>query len=309
MSEPDKASTNEPDRATTGAPDRASGSIPDPARADDPRVTALASLVAIVDRLREPDGCPWDLEQTEASMAPYAVEEAHELAEAIAESSATAVAAEAGDCLTVLMLICRIAEQGGRFDLGSAARAASEKLVRRHPHVFGAAEAGTAGEVLESWEDIKRQERAAAEEDTSALAGVPRGLSALHRASRVCQKAVAAGFHWEDARGALGKVEEELRELVEVLPEDALRSSARPTLDPAVRARVEHELGDLLMASAFLGGYLQLDPEALCRAALGRFEARFRNMEGQFDGPLAGHTLAEMMSAWVRAKDELRDTE
>ena len=280
-------------------------SVPEAVPADDPRLSALASLIAIVDRLRAPDGCPWDLEQTEASMAPYAVEEAHELAEAIAESSAEAAASEAGDCLTVLMLICRIAEQSERFDLGAAARSATEKLVRRHPHVFGTATAGSAGEVLESWEDIKRRERADAKEDTSALAGVPKGLSSLHRARRVCQKAVAAGFHWEDARGALGKVEEELEELIEVLPEASLKSSARPQLDPEVRERVEHELGDLLMASAFLGGYLQLDPEAMCRSALGRFEARFRNMEGQFDGPLNERSLAEMMAAWVRAKAEL----
>ncbi len=284
-------------------------SVPAPVPADDPRLSALAELMAIIDRLRAPDGCPWDLEQTEASMAPYAVEEAHELAEAVREAGAPAAAAEAGDCLTVLMLIGRIAEQGGRCDLGGAARSASEKLIRRHPHVFGTATAGSAGEVLESWEEIKRRERADANEDTSALAGVPKGLSALHRASRVCQKAVAAGFHWEDARGALGKVEEELEELIEVLPEASLRSSARPQLDPAVRARVEHELGDLLMASAFLGGYLQLDPEAMCRAALARFEARFRNMEGQFDGPLSERSLKEMMAAWVQAKAELSDGE
>jgi len=298
-SEPGPVPTQGPTQGSTPGP------IPDAVPPDDPRLSALASLIAIVDRLRDPGGCPWDLEQTEASMAPYAIEEAHELAEAIADSGASAVAAEAGDCLTVLLLICRIAEQGGRYDLGTAARAASEKLVRRHPHVFGTADAGSAGEVLESWEETKRQERAPASEDTSALAGVPRGLSALHRASRVCQKAVAAGFHWEDARGALGKVEEELAELIEVLPEEALRSSARPSLPANTRARVEHELGDLLMATAFLGGYLQLDPEALCKAALQRFEARFRNMEGQFDGPLGERTLQEMMAAWVRAKGEL----
>jgi ATP diphosphatase len=161
--------------------------------------------------------------------------------------------------------------------------------------------------VLENWEEIKRSERAAAGEDTSALAGVPRGLPALQRAGRMCQKAVAAGFHWEDARGALGKVEEELRELVEVLPEDALRASARPELPDDVRERVEHELGDLLMATSFLGGYLRLEPEALCRAALRRFEARFRNMEGQLGGSLEGHDLGAMMAAWVRAKTELAD--
>ncbi|MEM6571171.1 MAG: nucleoside triphosphate pyrophosphohydrolase [Planctomycetota bacterium] len=281
--------------------------VPDPVAADDPRLSAVARLLAIVDVLRGPDGCPWDREQTEASMAPHLVEEAHELVEAIEEAGAEASAAEAGDCLVALLLVCRIAEDGARYDVGAAARAASDKLVRRHPHVFGDEAASGSGEVLGRWEDIKRAEREAAGEDTSALAGIPRGLPALQRAGRTCQKAVAAGFHWKDARGALGKVEEELAELVEELPAAALAASARPELDDATRARVEHELGDLLMATAFLGGYLRLDPEALCRAALRRFEARFRDMETQLGGSLAGHDLDAMMSAWVRAKETTGD--
>ena len=281
---------------------------PDPVPNDDPRLRAFAQLLAVIDVLRAPGGCPWDREQTEASMAPCLVEEAHELQEAIEEASADATAAEAGDCLIALVMICRIAQDEGRYDLERAARSASEKLVRRHPHVFAETEVEGAGEVVENWEEIKRAERASAGEDTSALAGVPRALPALQRAGRVCQKAVAAGFHWEDARGALGKVEEELAELVEVLPEAALAESARPELPDEVRERVEHELGDLLMATAFLGGYLGLDPETLCRIALRRFEARFRNMETQLGGSLSGRELSEMMAAWVRAKSELETT-
>lgn len=276
--------------------------VPAPAPADDPRVAAFAQLVSIVDALRDPDsGCPWDLEQTTASMAPHLVEEAHELVEAIEESS-PAASTEAGDALTSILMIARIAQDDGSFDVGDAARAASEKLVRRHPHVFADAEAADGGAVLRSWEEIKRAEREEAGEDASALAGVPRGLAALQRAGRVCQKAVAAGFHWKVARGALAKLEEEMDELREALPEEALARDARPALDPEVRARVEHELGDVLMAAAFLGGYLELEPEGLCRAALRRFEGRFRHMEGALGGSLAGRSLDEMMDAWRRAK-------
>jgi len=277
--------------------------VPAPAPAHDPRVAAFAQLVSIVDALRDPEGgCPWDLEQTTASMAPHLVEEAHELVEAIEESS-PAAAAEAGDALTSLLMIARIAEDDGAFDAGDAARAAADKLVRRHPHVFADGEAADGGEVLRTWEDIKRAEReAAGEDDTSALAGVPRGMAALQRAGRVCQKAVAAGFHWKVARGALAKLEEELDELREALPEEALARDARPALDADVRARVEHELGDVLMAAAFLGGYLNLEPEGLCRAALRRFEARFRHMEDALGGTLAGRSLDEMMDGWRSAK-------
>ncbi|MEM9801918.1 MAG: MazG family protein, partial [Planctomycetota bacterium] len=199
---------------------------PTPVPDDDPRLRAFAQLLAVVDALRAPGGCPWDREQTEATMAPRLVEEAHEFAEAVESGGGDARASEAGDCLVALLMVCRIAEDGEQYDLGRIAELASNKLVRRHPHVFGPDEVEGTGEVLRNWEEIKRAEREEAGDDTSALAGVPRTLPGLQRAGRVCQKAVAAGFHWEDARGALGKVEEELRELIEVLPADALAESA-----------------------------------------------------------------------------------
>ncbi|MEL6430759.1 MAG: nucleoside triphosphate pyrophosphohydrolase [Planctomycetota bacterium] len=286
--------------------------VPDPAPADDPRVVAFRHLLAVTDALRDPDGgCPWDLEQTTRSMAPYVVEEAHELVEAIEDGgpeppggdAVSTSAREAGDVLTSLLMVCRIAQDEGSFDAGDAARAASDKLVRRHPHVFANGGSRTPDEVLETWEEIKRAERAADGEDTSALAGIPRALPALQRAGRTCQKAVAAGFHWKVARGALAKLEEELDELREALPEDALARDARPSLEGATRAAVEHELGDVLMAAAFLGGYLSLDPEGLCRSALRRFESRFRHMEAALGGTLAGRSLDEMMAAWRGAKE------
>lgn len=278
--------------------------MPPPVAADDPRVAAFAQLLAVVDALREPDGCPWDLEQSEESMAPRLVEEAHELVDAIESESTEASTSEAGDVLTSLLMICRIAQDSGRYDVGIAAQAAYGKLVRRHPHVFGDVDATDPEAVLQTWESVKRQEREASGEDTSALAGIPKGLAALQRTGRTCQKAVAAGFHWKDARGALAKLEEELAELQEVLPVEVLSSAAQPTLDGTTRERVCHELGDVLLAAGFLGGYLDLEPETLCRQANARFELRFRHMEGTLGGSLAGHDLDAMMAAWTRAKKE-----
>lgn len=272
----------------------------------DPRVAALERLLHVVDRLRAPDGCPWDRAQSEATMAPHLVEEALELVEAIEAGDADASAKELGDCLVNVMLVARIAEDHGRYDLARAASLAADKLVHRHPHVFGDAALRTSDEVLATWEAIKRRERERAGDDPSAMAGVPRALPALQRAARVCQKAVAAGFHWRNARGAFGKVEEELVELREVLPIAKLEHGTQPELDAAERERIAHELGDVLLATAFLGGYLGLDPEALCRQAVRRFEGRYRHMEAQLGGSLAGRSLDEMMAAWGRAKEAER---
>ncbi len=275
----------------------------------DPRVSAFERLLHIVDRLRAPDGCPWDRAQTEASMAPHLVEEALELVESIEAGEHTAAAKELGDCLINVLLIARIAEDGGRYDLAQAASLAADKLVHRHPHVFGSASAETPAAVLATWEALKRREREREGVDTSALAGIPRTLPALQRAARVCQKAVAAGFHWKDARGAFGKLEEELRELTEVVPIAKLGEGTRPELTDAERAAIEHELGDVLLAAAFFGGYLGLDPEALCRRAVRRFEARYRHMEADLGGSLEGLDLDTMMAAWGRAKRALADDE
>ncbi|MEE8467737.1 MAG: nucleoside triphosphate pyrophosphohydrolase [Planctomycetota bacterium] len=269
---------------------------------DDPRILALRRLIGIVDRLRAPDGCPWDLEQTEASMAPCVIEEAHELAEAIGDGDAAEEAAEAGDVLLTVLLVCRIAEQGGRYDLARSANLTCEKLVRRHPHVFGDVEVDGADAVLGNWEAIKKAERAAQQKDTSALAGVPRGMPALLRAMRVSAKAVTAGFRWRNVDGALDKLREEVQELVEALPQEALQSQGRPTLDEDHWTKIDHELGDVLMAGAFLCSYLGRDPEAVCRAAVQRFEGRFRHMEQELKGDLQ-RDLDELVSAWVRAKE------
>jgi len=265
--------------------------LSEPAKTGDPRLDALARVLAIVDRLRAPDGCPWDLEQTVASMAPSLVEEAHEAVECIDRGTDAATASELGDLFLVIALIGKIAEQEGRFDLATIGGAVAEKLVRRHPHVFGEAKAATSTHALASWERIKEQERRDSDQDASALAGVPVALPALQRASRVAEKSIAAGFRWQDESGALAKLREELEEL-----EEAWKERERAP------ERVEEELGDVLLAGAFLGRYLGIDPEKAARASLRRFEQRFRGMEAEVGARLRSAPLAELMAAWERAK-------
>jgi len=272
----------------------------------DERLDALARLVAIVDRLRAPDGCPWDLEQTVASMAPSLVEEAFEAVEAIdrfeesagGETTDDDSIEELGDLLMVVCLIAKIASQERRFDIGEVARRVGDKLVRRHPHVFGDVVVDGTEVAIRNWERIKQAERREKQVDSSALAGVPTALPALQRAERIVAKSISAGFRWSDAEGALAKLREEVEELSAVLRES----------EPDV-ARVEEELGDVLLAGAFLGRYLEVDPERAARRSLRRYERRFRSMEAEVDGSLAEHSLEDLISAWKRAKQRLSSGE
>jgi MazG family protein len=275
---------------------------PTPARADDPRVVAFARLLGVVDRLRDPDGCPWDQKQTLRSMAPFLLEEAHETIEAIEKGDDAHTVEEAGDVLLVVALICRIAEQENRFDLARASQAVADKLVRRHPHVFGDVNASSPDEALKSWETVKLSERTAAGQDKSALAGVPLSLPALQRAGRLWSKAVSAGFRWESVAGAVGKLDEEQAELAAELAASGLGQDAEADATPEQRARVEHELGDVLLAAAFLAGWLGLEPESVLRGALRRFESRFRVVEENLPRPMRESPLAEIVAAWRRAK-------
>jgi MazG family protein len=272
---------------------------------NDPRVLAFARLVEIVDALRAPDGCPWDRKQTVDSMAPHLVEEAHEAVEAIETQRDQDTVEELGDLLMVVALIARIGEDERRFDLAAAGRAVCDKLIRRHPHVFGEVEAGSAEAVLANWEAIKKAERAAKEEYASALAGVPRQLPALHRAARVCGKAVSAGFRWDSVAGAARKLAEEQMELAEALAASGLDRDARAPASAEARKRVEEELGDVLLAAAFLAQYLDFDPERACRESVRRFEARFRLMEQALDRPMKECPLDELVAAWRDAKRAL----
>ena len=292
----------------------------DPELIGEARLDGLARLIAVVDRLRAPvGGCPWDLEQDATTLVSSLVEEAFEVVEAIEERAAgaegetsgegatrddadpnmakatEAMRGELGDLLMNIVLIARCEQDVGRGDLGDVANDVADKLIRRHPHVFGGVHVAGTDEVLTNWEAIKRWERAGKQADTSALAGVPKALPGLQRAQRLSGKAISSGFRWGDTRGALAKIREELEEL-----EAAFGNGVEP--DPQTRAELEAELGDLLMATAIFGKYAGLDAEQALRTSLRRFEARFRHMETALGGSVTGHDLDAMMAAWGAAK-------
>lgn len=265
-------------------------SDPTPTPAQDPRLGALARLVGVIDRLRAPDGCPWDRAQTLETMAPHVLEEAYEVVDALRGDDDPTTLGELGDLLMNVLLLARIAEDGGRFSIEDVAQAVTDKLIRRHPHVFGDERAGDATEALARWQAIKREERAArGDPDGSALAGVPRELPALLRASRIGEKAAQVGFDWPDRTGPLAKIEEELSELA-------------TEIEGGRRDRMQDELGDVLFSLVNLARHLGVDPETALRAATDRFSARFRRVEASLGPRLGEASLAELEAAWNDAK-------
>jgi ATP diphosphatase len=239
----------------------------------------IARLVAIMARLRDPvHGCEWDRAQSWASIAPYTIEEAYEVADAIARNDVGDLKDELGDLLLQVVFHSRIAEETGAFGLADVARAISDKMERRHPHIFGD-EADTPG-----WEAIKAAERAG-RTDTSALAGVAVGLPALSRADKLQRRAARVGFDWPDANGPREKIAEELAEVEAALPE-----------------QLEDEVGDLLFAVVNFARHLKIDPEAALRAANAKFERRFRAMEALAGRDFAGLSLDVQEALWVEVK-------
>ncbi len=267
-----------------------------PASADAPdapgAAAALARLLAIMARLRAPDGCPWDQVQGFASIAPYTIEEAYEVADAIAHGPQPAVLLdELGDLLFQVVYHAQMAEEAGWFGFAQVAQAISEKMVRRHPHVFGEAAARDAGMQASAWEAQKAAERASRAE-TGTLAGVPVGLPALTRAAKLTKRAARVGFDWPSAAEVLDKLEEEATELRAELP----------GMDPA---RLQDEVGDLFFVLANLARKLDLDPESCLRAANAKFERRFGSVEAGLaaEGRApADASLEEMEALWQAAK-------
>jgi MazG family protein len=248
----------------------------------------LAELVGIVYRLRDPDGCPWDRAQSVDSMALNLVEEACETHEAVANGGDAQIAEELGDTLMNILLIARIAEQGGRFDLAAVAAGIAEKLVRRHPHVFGDKQAADQGEALASWNEVKDREKTGRAARPSVLDGVPDALPALGAALRTGEKAAKVGFDWPDSNGALLKLDEELAEL-------------RGAVASGERARIEDELGDVLFSAVNVARKQGLDPELALRRAIGKFRRRFAVIEGALGDRLGTAPLDELERHWLAA--------
>jgi MazG family protein len=269
---------------------------------------ACASLLTVMDRLRDPGGCPWDREQTLRTLTPYLLEEAHEVIEAIESGDVANHKEELGDLLFQVVFQARIGREAGDFDFADVCDGIAEKLRRRHPHVFGTVQVSDSREVVKNWEQIKAAERAAkGEKPRSAIGGVPAGLPALVRAERLTEKAAAVGFDWPDLAGVLAKVREELGELeVELARLPAPGSVPQgPEARQVLQGRIEAELGDLLFALANLGRFAKVHPEEALRGTLRRFERRFGHIEARLAerGRMpAQSTLAEMDALWNEAK-------
>jgi ATP diphosphatase len=252
-------------------------------------------LLEIMAALRDPEsGCPWDLEQTWASIAPHTIEEAYELADAIEQGEPAKVRDELGDLLFQVVFQARIAEERGLFDLQDVAASISAKLERRHPHVFGDASVGSSAEQTVAWEALKAAERRETGAASGALDGVSLGLPALTRAAKLGRRAAMVGFDWDRAREVIEKVEEECREL-------------RTAFEAGDSQATQAELGDLLFSLAQLARKLGADPEAALRAANAKFERRFRRMEAWLaeSGREASDVdMLELELLWTRAKQE-----
>ncbi|MFZ1103072.1 MAG: nucleoside triphosphate pyrophosphohydrolase [Hyphomicrobiaceae bacterium] len=266
---------------------------------------SVVDLLAVMAALRTPGtGCPWDLEQTFRTIAPYTIEEAYEVADAIARGDLGDLKEELGDLLLQVVYHARMAEEQGAFAFPDVAEAVTAKMVRRHPHVFGTPEQRAAGVKPGFWERIKADERAGREGKavSSALDGVPVGLPALTRAVKLQDKAARVGFDWPSLRPVLDKVKEELAEL-----EAEIAAAGQGPGQDRSHAKVEEELGDLLFAVANVARHLMVDPEAALRAANGKFTRRFRAIEEKLAAlgrTPAQSTLAEMDALWDEAKAE-----
>lgn len=249
---------------------------------------AFARLVDVMSRLRGPDGCPWDREQDMVSLRRYTLEEAYEVVQAIDDGDREALVDELGDLLLQIVFLAQIAAEEGDFTVADVADAIVDKLVRRHPHVFGEIEVAGSAEVLRNWEAIKHQERGAG----SLLDDVPHSLPGLARAEKLGKRAAQLQFDWHDAAAVFAKVREELDELA-------------AATDPG---RQEEELGDVLFALAQLGRHLELSAEVAAGRASAKFERRFRALEAEVDAGRVQGSPDAMEAAWERIKADEADT-
>jgi MazG family protein len=276
------------------------------AAARSPRLTAgqwFEKLAAVQARLRAPDGCPWDREQTHASLRTYLIEEAYEVLEAMESGDDAKFAEEMGDLLLQIVFHSEIAREEGRFDVSDVIREVHDKMVRRHPHVFGEKRAKDSAEVLKNWEQIKKEERIAAgkkageeskgaRKPASLLDGVSKALPAALEGFQLTRRAARIGFDWENVEGVFDKMSEESGEL-------------RQAVSAKDAGRTEEEMGDLLFAAVNLARFLHVDPEIALKKANVKFSARFRRMEEL--AAKSGRALAEvprekMEEFWETAK-------
>ena len=255
----------------------------------DEQLQAIARLVQLVDTLRI--HCPWDRKQTVASLTPHLIEECHEFADAVAKKDNENTCEEIGDLLMGALMVVRVAQDDDSFSIVEVCDNVCDKLIRRHPHVYGEVEATDSDEVLRNWEQIKKQEKAEKGDAKSALSGVPSSLPALLRAYRVGQKASNSGFDWPDLEGPTAKVEEEWIELQEAI---AIGD----------KQRISDEMGDVLFALTNMARKLKIEPEMALRGTVERFTSRFNHVEKQLGDKMGSATLEEMDVLWDEAKSK-----
>jgi tetrapyrrole methylase family protein/MazG family protein/ATP diphosphatase len=259
----------------------------------EPSAAALERLLKIMARLRDQkSGCPWDIEQTFATIAPYTIEEAYEVADAIERGDLKDLEEELGDLLLQVVYHAQMAREAGAFDFADVAQAISDKMVRRHPHVFGEDEVRNSADQTLRWEAIKAQERSAKDSRASALDGVPVGLPALTRAAKLTRRAARVGFDWPSCAEVIAKLREELGEL-------------EVEIDAGDQQKAREELGDLLFVCANLARKLDVEPEDALRAANAKFIRRFSYIEARLaeDGRTPAQSdLPEMDRLWDEAK-------
>ncbi len=263
----------------------------------------MHDLVGVVAQLRDPNqGCPWDLKQTHQTLIPYLLEEAHEVVDAIRHGDDRHLQEELGDLLLQVVLHAQLAQEQKRFDLDAVARGISDKLIRRHPHVFGDAEAFDSEAVSANWEIIKAAEKAERGEipfeSTSPLsdqlASKIRGQPALAGAMTLSRKAAKAGFEWDDIKGVWGKVHEELEELKEAVASGD-------------QQHAQEELGDLLFTLVNVARWCDIKPEEGLASTNQRFLDRFSRVEAALGGQLQGHSISELEALWQQAKLAIRE--
>src|SRR2546427_780029 len=260
-------------------------------------------LVEIMDTLRGPNGCPWDKQQDFNSLKPMLVEEVYEVLEAVENSDFEGMSEELGDLLLHIVFHAYLGKEAGHFDINTVIDKISEKLVRRHPHVFGEESASTADEVIKNWEAIKAEEKAQklqnrTPEQRSLLEGIPSKLPAIHEAHQISSRAARVGFDWPDVDGIFEKLQEEVRELKEVISSGGGETR---------RERLEDEIGDILFVIVNIARYLKIDSESALKRANRKFKVRFRYMENELarqGKTLEQTTLNEMETLWQKAKSK-----
>jgi ATP diphosphatase len=268
---------------------------------------ALVAFLDVIAQLRNPTGgCPWDLKQTFESLRTHLIEEAYEISDAV-DGGDAAVCEELGDLMSLVALYARIAEEGNRFDFAAILEGITQKLIRRHPHVFGDLKVSGEAEVLKNWEAIKQQERAAEpEKEKGLLDGLPRSMPALLKSHEIGVRCARVGFDWDSPAGVANKVKEELSEFLDELPSVQNTTHTNSGL-PVEQTRIFEEFGDLLFTLVQESRHLGFNAEEALAAANAKFLRRFKALEGlaktgSVERPLSAHTQAELEALWQQAK-------